>query len=288
MPGSKEIRTKIKSVQNTRKITKAMEMVAASKMRRAQEAALRTRAYRNTASEILARLRQVADPKTVPYFTNRTVKNRLYIVITSDRGLAGAYNSNLLKFFTSELKNDAAASVGSSAIMIGRQGARFASRLADLNVLGDYENWPDKPSVNDIKPILETATKLFVDGKIDAVDVLFTDFKSSIAQEVTTHRLLPAAFEVQEIREDLEDALFEPSAKEVLETITPKLIEAHLMQSFLEAAASEHSMRMLAMKNASDNAADLIDDLTLVYNGARQAAITQELAEITGGAEAIA
>ncbi len=289
MASVQQIKRRIRSVKSTRQITKAMELVAASKMRRAQEAALRTRAYRNTAGEILARLRQVADMAAVPYFTPRPViKNRLYIVITSDRGLAGAYNSNLLRYFTSELKKDEQTKVGRRGIMIGRQGSRFAARIKDLSVIGDYQDFPDRPSVNDIQPILQTAMTMFSDGEVDAVDVLFTDFKSSIAQEVRTHRLLPAAFEIDEVRQDLEDAVFEPSPREVLETITPKLIEAHLMQTFLEAAASEHSMRMMAMKNASDNAGDLIDDLTLVYNGARQAAITQELAEITGGAEAIA
>lgn len=288
MASTQQIKRRIRSVKNTKQITKAMELVAASKMRKAQEATLKSRAYRNTAQEILARLGELTDVSAYPLFNKRTIKNRLYILITSDRGLAGAYNSNMLKMFTKKMQEDEKSGVGKYAITVGRQGARFASRIKGLEIVGDYFGFPDQPSANDLKPIIETISRMFLEKEVDEVVVMFTDFKSSISQEALSQRILPAIVDDAPVRKDLEDAVFEPSPKAVLETITPKLVEVQLFQAFLESSASEHSMRMLAMKNASDNASDLIDDLTLVFNSARQASITQELAEITGGAEAIA
>lgn len=288
MANTQAIKRRIRSVKSTKQITKAMELVAASKMRRAQEATLRSRAYRNTAREIMTRISELMDVSAHPLYAKREVKNKLVIAISSDRGLAGAYNSNVLKQFVASSKDDVANGVGISVIAIGRQVARFASRLDGVTVLGAYENFPQNPSANDISPILDTALDLFTKGDVDEVQVVFTDFVSSITQEAKTETLLPAVFVPTEHRQDLDDAVFEPSPTEVLETITPRLVEVQLFQALLESFASEHSMRMLAMKNASDNAGDLIDDLTLVFNSARQAAITQELAEITGGAEAIA
>ncbi len=287
MANTQQIKRRIKSVKNTKQITKAMELVAASKMRKAQEATLKSRAYRNTAREILTRLGELTDVKAYPLFERRIIHNRLFIVVTSDRGLAGAYNSNVLRFFAEQLKVDNSAEVGTKIIAVGRQGSRFAAKIDGSDLIASYEKFPDQPSANDLKPIIDTVSKLFLNKEVDAVDVIYTDFKSSIAQEVANQRILPAAFDEVEDRKDLDDSDFEPSPQAVLETITPKLVEVQLFQAFLEASASEHSMRMLDMKNATDNASDLIDDLTLEFNSARQAAITQELAEITGGAEAI-
>lgn len=295
MANTQAIKGRIRSVKSTKQITKAMELVAASKMRRAQEATLLSRTYSNTARSILTRLSELIDISTHPLYQKRTITHTLYIVVTSDRGLAGAYNSNVLKSFTQALKKDEAHGITSHAIIIGRQGATFASRIKTLNILGVYDNFPDNPSAQDIQPILDTAVQAFVQAKakkqlpkVDSVVVVMTYYKSSISQEVEHIQLLPAIFSEDEHRRDEHDVVFEPSPMQVLETITPRLIEVQLMQAILESSASEHSMRMMAMKNASDNAGDLIDDLTLVFNSARQAAITQELAEITGGAEAIA
>lgn len=295
MANTQAIKGRIRSVKSTKQITKAMELVAASKMRRAQEATLLSRTYSNTARSILTRLSELIDISAHPLYQKRTITHVLYIVVTSDRGLAGAYNSNVLKSFTQALKQDEANGITSHAIIIGRQGATFASRIKTLNILGVYDNFPDNPSAQDIQPILDTAVQAFVQAKakkqlpkVDSVVVVMTYYKSSISQEVEHIQLLPAIFSEDEHRRDEHDVVFEPSPMQVLETITPRLIEVQLMQAILESSASEHSMRMMAMKNASDNAGDLIDDLTLVFNSARQAAITQELAEITGGAEAIA
>ncbi len=288
MASTQQLKRRIGSVKNTRQITKAMELVSASKMRRAQEAALSSRDYRNMARSILTRLRELTDVNKHPLYQKRPIKTKLYILVTSDRGLAGAYNSNLLRQFTVELRQDQAEGIDSQAIVVGKQGARFASRFEDLEVIGVYSDFPENPTANDIRPILSSIITGYQNKSVDAVDVIYTDYKSSISQEVTVERLLPAAFKAAEVSEDLELAIFEPSVKAVLESVTERLIEAQLDQAFYEAQASEQSMRMMAMKNATDNANELVDDLTLEFNTARQAAITQELAEITGGAEAIA
>jgi len=281
------LKRRIQSVKNTRQITKAMELVSASKMRRAQEHALRSRDFRNLARQILMRLNEVVDVRKHPLYKQRTITRSLRILITSDRGLAGAYNSNLLRQFAGELKKDESAGIKSSVILVGKQGARLVSRLKDIEVLGAYTNFPDQPNASDIKPILETIIQQFKAKSADVVEVTYTDYISSINQVVRTEKLLPAVFHEVKIDPELDRAIIEPSPEILLEEITERLIEVQLNQAFSESQASEQSSRMIAMKNATDNATGLVDDLTLAFNTARQAAITQELAEITGGAEAI-
>jgi F-type H+-transporting ATPase subunit gamma len=287
MASRQQLKQRIGSVKSTKQITKAMELVSASKMRRAQEQALRSRDYRNLAHKILARLRELTDVKKHPLYVQRTITSRLHVVVTSNRGLAGAYNSNTLKRLTLELQQDKADGVISKVIVIGKQGARFIVRFEDVQVLGVYESLPDQLTANAIRPMLDTITSAFMNGDVDAVDMLYTDYKTSISQVVTVERLLPAAYVDEPVEPDLENAVFEPSPQAVLEAVTERLIESQLSQALMESSASEQSMRMMAMKSATDNANDLIEDLTLAFNTARQAAITQELAEITGGAEAI-
>ncbi len=287
MASTQQLKRRIRSVGNTKQITKAMEMVAASKMRRAQENALKTRDFYNLAQQLLTRLRELTDVSKHPLFRTRKVQNRLLLLISSDRGLAGAYNSNLFRRFTAEVMEDRKQGIKSQVIVIGKQGSRIVARLKDVEILAAFHDFPEHPDANDIQPILNTLVDKFVSKEIDLVDVIFTDYISSINQVVEVKRLLPAAFAEVSISDDLEKAVFEPSAEVVLNNVAERLIEAQLTQMFLESSASEHSMRMLAMKNATDNASDLIEDLTLVFNTARQASITQELAEITGGAEAI-
>lgn len=287
MAQTRALKTRIKAVKSTKQITKAMELVAASKMRRAQETATRSRDYRNLARQILTKISELTDVSKHPLYVIRPVKTRLIIAITSDRGLAGAYNSNLLKQLAAELQADKLANINSQVIVVGKQGSKFVARLKGVSVRAAYDNFPEKPTANDIRPILNTLTQQYELKTIDAADVLYTDYKSSISQLVTLQRILPAVFTPEEGHHDLDDALFEPSVQQVLDAVTERLIEAQLNQAFFEAQASEHSMRMMAMKSATDNANDLIDDLTLAFNTARQASITQELAEITGGAEAM-
>lgn len=287
MASRQQLKQRIGSVKSTKQITKAMELVSASKMRRAQEQALRSRDYRNLARKILARLRELTDARKHPLYAQRTITSRLHVVVTSNRGLAGAYNSNTLKRLTLELQQDKADGVTSKVIVVGKQGARFIVRFEDVQVLGVYESLPDQLTANAIRPMLDTITSAFMNGDVDAVDMLYTDYKTSISQVVTVERLLPAAYVDEPVEPDLENAVFEPSPQAVLEAVTERLIESQLSQALMESSASEQSMRMMAMKSATDNANDLIEDLTLAFNTARQAAITQELAEITGGAEAI-
>lgn len=282
------LKRRITSVKNTKQITKAMELVAASKMRKAQENAAKSRDFKNLANQILTRLKELTDVSRHPLFAERkNVKTRLHIAITSDRGLAGAYNSNVLRQLAKELQLDKEQNVKSEVIVIGKQAARFITKFDEIEVSAVYRDFPENPSANDIRPILNAITEKYIKKDIDLADILYTDFKSSIKQEVKYQRLLPAAYDTVKLTDDLEHAEFEPSAKEVLDNVTTRLIEVNLSQAFLESQASEQSMRMMAMKNATDNANELVDDLTLEFNTARQAAITQELAEITGGAEAI-
>lgn len=287
MASVQQLKRRITSVSNTKQITKAMELVAASKMRRAQDAAGLSRDYKNTAMQILTSIAEKTDVAKQPLYTKRAIKKRTLIVITSDRGLAGAYNSNVLKAFAKELTSDKESSVTPQAIVIGKQAARFAARLIDVDVIGVYENFAEQPTANDIRPILNTVVEQYRNLQTDAVDIIYTNYLSSIRQELTIERLLPVAYHAVRISEDLHNADFEPSARAVLETVTNRLVESQLHQALLESQASEQSMRMMAMKSASDNASDIINDLTLAFNTARQAGITQEIAEITGGAEAI-
>lgn len=288
MANTTALKRRITSVKNTRQITKAMELVSASKMRRAQEAALRSRDFRNLARQILTRLSELTDVSQHPLYQLRLVENhKLYVLITSDRGLAGAFNSNLLREFTNQLRQDQDSSTKNSVILVGKQGARIVSRLKDVEVVAAYTNFPEQASANEIRPILETVISQYRDKQVDAVDVIYTDYISSINQQVKVERLLPAVFQEVKIAPDLERAYVEPSPQAVLEQVTERLVEVQLIQAFAESQASEQSSRMMAMKNATDNATGLVDDLTLAFNTARQASITQELAEITGGAEAI-
>lgn len=287
MANTTALKRRITSVKNTKQITKAMELVSASKMRRAQDQATKTRDYSRLARAILTRLREKTDVTKHPLFETRTVKRKLYVVITSDRGLAGAYNSNVLRKLARQLGEDQDAGIQVQLVVVGKQAAQFVTRFEGIDILAVYTDFVEQPSANDLRPILNTLTELYEKQEVDAVDIIYTDYKSSIVQEVTVERLLPAAFSELNIYPDLDAAIFEPSPQAVLDNVTHRLIEAQLAQLFYESQASEHSMRMMAMKNATDNANELVDDLTLAFNTARQASITQELAEITGGAEAI-
>ena len=290
MANTQIIKRRIRSVKNINQITKAMEMVAASKLRRAQENTLRSRMYTTAARESLAYLRLQAHEGEHDLFTQRPVRNRLMIVFTSDRGLAGAYNSNILKSLMQVMQEPQ----GLKLILIGNKGAQFVSRVeSQAEVVGVYTNWPTEPTTLDIQPIVKTALNSFQSGEVDSVGVLYTNFITLLKQAVVLDEVLPIdpmAILPPEAAKDqgLEDTLFEPSPAEVFNFIVPRFIETQIYQANLEALASEQVMRMMAMKSASDNAKDLISDLTLTYNGARQAAITQELAEISAGAAAIA
>lgn len=281
------LKRQITSIRNTRQITKAMELVSASKLRRAQAYAQRSRDYRDLAYELLKKLNAMSEVERLPLFRKRPLKNRLYVVITSNTGLAGAYNANILKLLTTGLRADRDKKVRSHVITIGSKGAQFVRRLHDVNLTAVYPPFGDQPTANDIRPILNTIIDEYTAEAVDEVHVLYTDFKSNLVQAATDLQLLPAPLlDVDSAPAPISN--FEPDVETVVQEVTTRLIEAQIWQAILESLASEHAMRMIATKNATDNASDLIDDYTLELNTARQAAITQELAEISGGAEAMA
>jgi F-type H+-transporting ATPase subunit gamma len=276
-------------VKSTKQITKAMQLVAASKMRKAQEAEKATKPYTDVARELLTYLASQGETDRHPLYKQRDkVKARLLIVVGTDKGLAGAYDANVLKLFAKQLMEDRDGGVRSETIAIGRRANRFAARIKDLKVVASFQDLPDDPAGAQLRAIVDTAVEQFRNGDVDAVDVVYTEFISSVKQEAVMQRILPAGFEkTEEVSQEIRTAEFEPSAEEVLEAATYRLIEAQVYHALLTARAAEYIMRMLAMKNATDNANDLIDDLTLEMNKARQSAITQELAEISGGVEAM-
>lgn len=287
MASQQQLKSRIRSVKSTKQITKAMQMVAASKMRRAQDADKAAMSYSQAANELLTYLASQGETKQHPLFEQRAVKSRLLIVVAADKGLVGAYNANVAKAYLRELQADDKAHIGNKTIAVGRKVSQFVTRLKDTELLGVYENLPDNPSGSELHAILDTAIEQFIGGGVDAVDVVYTKFISSINQQVTTARILPAGFTETEVSSTVRDALYEPSAEAVLDAVTRRLIGAQIFQALLDGKASEYSMQMLAMKNATDNASDLADDLTVAMNKARQGAITQELAEISGGVEAL-
>ena len=281
------LKRRIGSIKNTRQITKAMELVSSSKLRRAQRHAQASRAYREATYELLARLSTVQEVEQHPLFRRRNVKNRLYVVITSSTGLAGAYNSNILRLLTQSIAKDRRDNVKSSAITIGSKGVQFVRRLQEVELVAHYPSFGDEPTENDILPILNMLVDAYRNESVDEVCLLYTVFQSSITQVATNLQLLPAQIDNDEAEKPNPLMNFEPDVETVIDQVAARLIQAQIWQALLESLASEHAMRALAMKNATDNANELIEDYTLEYNTARQGAITQELAEITGGAEAL-
>jgi F-type H+-transporting ATPase subunit gamma len=280
------LKRRIGSIKNTRQITKAMQLVSAAKLRRAQEYVLQSRPYHDLALSLLQQLSAMPEVERQPLFIKRTVKKRLYIVITSSSGLAGAYNANVLKLLTKALQADQNEKVRSRLIVIGSKGAQFARRLRDVELVAVYPSLTDHPTANDLRPILNSLIEAYKDESADEVRVLYTVFKSTVVQSAQDFQLLPVRTEADK-GSNAVISNFEPDIETVIDQIGTRLIEAQIWQAALESLASEHAMRMVAMKNATDNAKDLIDDYTLELNTARQAGITQELAEITGGAEAL-
>ncbi len=285
MPSIIVLRRRIGSIRGTRQITKAMELVSASKLRRAQEYAASSRDYRDLAVEMMRKLSSINEVERLPLFLKRPTKHRLYVVITSNTGLAGAYNANVLKLLTQGLIADREAKITTSVITVGSKGAQYVRRLSQVNLMAVYQPFGDHPSAADVRPLLNTIISTFEDGKVDDVKVIYTEFKSTVSQHPIVLSLLPAPLIDGQSKPLVSN--FEPDVETVVEQTATRLIEAQIWQAILESLASEHAMRMMSTKNATDNANDLINDYTLELNNARQAAITQELAEIAGGAEAL-
>ncbi|HSX25367.1 MAG TPA: ATP synthase F1 subunit gamma [Candidatus Andersenbacteria bacterium] len=283
------IRRRIKSVKNINQITKAMEMVAASKLKKVQDAATRSRIYAAACRDALSSIRHATSFQEHAFFQERPVRHELIIMLSSDRGLAGAYNSNILKELIRVIEENNAHGISEhSLIAIGKRGAQFISRIKGVvDMKGVYTGWQAHPDFEDVRPIIATVVNLFLEQKIDRVRLLYTNFISISRQRVVTHQLLPVAANVAQEQARISDSIVEPSIETVLEYVLPRFLEVQLYQAALEASASEQAMRMIAMKNASDNAKDLRQDLSLLFNRARQASITQEIAEIISGVQAV-
>jgi F-type H+-transporting ATPase subunit gamma len=285
MPSTRDIRRRIKSVKNTAQITKAMQMVASSKMRKAQLAALAGRPYATLMNEVLAAVSDGAGDFSHPLMEKREGKKRAVIIVSTDKGLCGALNSNLLREVA---KFDKETTV---FICAGKKGAQFISRTK-RNLAAEF-TYKDNPQFSEARAISKFAQDMFLKGEVDGVDVLYTNFINTLSQRPELRPLLPIgeiqAFEADvtgeskgtELKKSEVEYLFEPSATEVLGNLLPHYVNYQVFQFLMEAKASEHSSRMVAMKNATDNAKQLIKDLTLEYNKLRQANITKELLEIT-------
>jgi len=289
MPGSKEIRTKIKSVQNTRKITKAMEMVAASKMRKAQERMRHARPYGDKVRNIAAHLAQANPEYRHPYLVpHGPLKNVGLIVVTTDKGLCGGLNTNVLRLVTNRLRELEKSNVGVQASAIGNKGFGFLSRIG-AKVVSHVVQLGDTPHLERLIGPVKLQLDAFERGEIDAVYLAYTRFINTMKQEPVIEQLLPLdSSRLQEDSRDYSwDYLYEPDAQTVLDELLVRYVEAVVYQAVAENMASEQSARMVAMKSASDNAKKVIGELQLSYNKARQAAITKELSEIVGGAAAV-
>jgi F-type H+-transporting ATPase subunit gamma len=273
------IKRRIKSVRSTRQITKAQQMVEASKLRRAQATALGPQPYTVAANELLARLAGGTSAKRHPWFNARPVEHALTIVVAADRGMAGAYNSNVLRALGVHLHETPAKHLG---IAVGRRAANQVARASDIDEVASYGMDRVDADTALARPILAQAVELYNEGKVDAVHLIYTHFVSTVKYEVITRQLLPIVATQSSLEPEME-----PDASELLEFAARRVLEAEVLQAILEARASENASRMVAMKNATENAEDLISDLTLAFNNARQASITQEIAEISAGAEAI-
>lgn len=282
MASLRDIRRRIRSVQNTRKITKAMELVAAAKMRRAQERVTAARPYADEITSVMAELMRRSPEYRHPYLDVREVRKRVIILVTADRGLAGALNSNNTRLALREMNR---AGVPVSVVTIGRKGRDLMRRLRK-DLIADQSQIGDRPTMGDILPAIRVAMEQYENEEADQVDVVFARFHSAGRQEATLRRVLPV--EPPESAEPVAaDFVYEPEPRAVLDALLPRYVESQVYQAVLENLASEQAARMAAMRNASDNATELIGDLTLTANKLRQATITTELMEIVGGAAAL-
>lgn len=288
MAGSKEIRTKIKSVENTRKITRAMEMVAAAKMRRAQERMRAARPYAEKIRQVAAHLAHANPEYKHPYLAKREqVKNVGIIVITSDKGLCGGLNTNVLRLVTSRMKEFEAAGSGIRVSPIGNKGYSFMGRIG-AKIQSHLTGLGDTPHVEDLIGAVKVMLDAYVAGEVDAIYISYNHFVNTMKQEPTFEQLLPLSGEgMEEGRGGQWDYIYEPDAKMIVDELLLRYVESLVYSAVTENQAAEQSSRMVAMKAASDNAKTVIGELKLVYNKARQAAITKEISEIVGGAAAV-
>ena len=284
MASLRDIETRIGSTKKTSQITKAMQMVSASKLNRAELNAKSFVPYMDKIEEVVEAIAAATKDSGHPMLTARPVKQTAYIVVSSDRGLVGGYNSSIFRYVLNAIEKRHRSKDEVQIFAIGRKGAEFFTRLG-YNVVDKKIGVSDHPTFDEVKDLAKRAVGMFTDGKVDQVFLYYNHFISAISNEATERQLLPLT--------DLSDASsvstyeFEPSAEAILETLLPQYAESLIFGAVLDGKASEHASSMTAMQTATDNATELIDDLTLLFNRARQAAITQEITEIVGGVAAL-
>ncbi len=287
MAVGKEIRTKITSIQNTQKITRAMEMVAASKMRKTQDRMQSTRPYAKKISQIIHHLAHAHPEYKHPYLLERDVKRVGVILVSSDRGLCGGLNSNLFRKTVKQFKEWDSQGVEIDVCAIGQKGSAFLGRIG-ANLVAEATKLGDKPHLEDLLGPVKVMLDGYDEGRIDELYVVYNEFVNTMTQEPTVRRMIPVKVDEPDAALSTHwDYIYEPDSKEVLDALLVRYIESIVFQGVMENNASEQSARMVAMKSASDNAGTLIDELQLIYNKARQASITQELSEIVAGAAAV-
>ena len=287
MAGGKEIRTKIKSIQNTQKITKAMEMVAASKMRRAQERMYRARPYAQKMRNVIAHVSQANLEYKHSFTLERPAKRVGFIIVSSDRGLCGGLNINLFRDVVNALTEWQSQSAEIDVTTIGSKGFQFFNRVG-ANIVSEATRLGDTPHLDALIGPVKVMLDAYTDNRIDRLYLVHNHFNSTMSQTPQLEQLLPIhAVQPDETLSHHWDYLYEPDAKDVVDALMTRYIESLVYQGVVENIACEMAARMVAMKSASDNAGDLIDELQLVYNKARQASITQEISEIVGGAAAV-
>ena len=286
MASGKEIKGKIGSIKNTQKITSAMEMVAASKMKKAQERMASGRPYAQNMLKVIGHIANGNLEYRHPYLEEREVKRVGYIVISTDRGLCGGLNTNEFKLVTQDVKKWREQGVEVDFAALGSKACSFFNRFGG-KLLAAESGLGDKPSVSDVVGVVRVMLKAYDEGQIDRVFLVFNDFVNTMTQKPVSNQLLPLPKSEDEEYQHRWDYIYEPDPKEILEALMVRYIESQVYQGVVENAASEQAARMVAMKAATDNAGDLIDELQLIYNKARQAAITQEISEIVSGAAAV-
>ncbi|HEY4529139.1 MAG TPA: F0F1 ATP synthase subunit gamma [Luteimonas sp.] len=287
MAGGREIKTKIKSVQNTRKVTRALEMVSASKIRKAQERMKASRPYARAMKQLIGHLAQANTDFQHPFLVERAdVKRVGYVIVSSDRGLAGGLNNNLFRKLLGEMRQWQEKGVEVDVVTIGQKATVFFRRLK-VGMLASVTHLGDNPELEQLIGIVKVMLDGYTEGRLDRVFMVYNDFVNTMTQRAAFDQLLPLPPSDEKLVTHDWDYLYEPDAQTVLEHVLTRYIESLVYQAVMENIASEHAARMVAMKAASDNATKLIDTLNLVYNKARQAAITQEISEIVGGAAAV-
>jgi len=286
MAGAKEIRTKIASIKNTQKITKAMEMVAASKMRKAQERMLATRPYADKIQNVVSHLSHAHPEYHHPYLQQREAKRVGLIIISTDRGLCGGLNINLFKSVISSMKEWSDAGLEIDLTLIGTKSNAFFKRLGG-NITSTASHLGDAPSIVELIGTVKVMLDAYEAGSIDRLYLAHNEFENTMSQNPLVKQLIPVAGEADEELQTHWDYIYEPDSRPVMDAMMIRYIESLVYQGVVENVACEQAARMVAMKSATDNAGDLIDELQLIYNKARQAAITQEISEIVSGAAAV-